>query len=528
MLNRDSARKIGGLLTLLALMTAGWVGAERPKLKEVTTFYLVRHAEKAAAIGDDEDVPLREQGFHRAAELRDLLRNVPLTAIYSTQYKRTRQTVRSIAEASRLELTPYSPSPSENVEDWTDQLLRKHGGDSVLIVGHSGSASNGTSSLASITQALAQRPIANIPESEYDNLYVVTIYEYEEENGQSRFERDLTRHRYGPLTRSEYLVFGDDSLKNPQEISAVVIAGAFLVVGADEDDSIQIVEAVDGDQAYRPGKTFSLDADGELDIEAIARQGDTFYVAGSHSRKRRKVEPGQVKTLKRSYKNNRKRLAADEVKYESSRRHIYRFTFDPSTGEPSEKESFDLSSIFKADKVLKAFYLLPSKEQGIDIEGIAIDGEDLYLGLRGPVLRSGWAPVLRFKLDEPEKKLEKYDLVFVNLGGRGIRDITKVDDGFLIIAGPVGDAPLSYQLYHWDGKDTIPGRRDESGQEQQGKTILLGTIPTPAGAKAEGLAVRAQEASHYEILIAYDGAENGGLTVFRVPRPTLREAGDAN
>ena len=48
-------------------------------------------------------------------------------------------------------------------------------------------------------------------------------------------------------------------------------------------------------------------------------------------------------------------------------------------------------------------------------------------------------PVLRFRFDDPEGS---YGLRYVNLGGRGIRDIARVKDGFLLLAGPEGQAWL--------------------------------------------------------------------------------------
>ena len=36
---------------------------------------------------------------------------------------------------------------------------------------------------------------------------------------------------------------------------------------------------------------------------------------------------------------------------------------------------------------------LPSKDNGFDIEGLAVQGNQVFLGLRGPVLR-GWAIIL--------------------------------------------------------------------------------------------------------------------------------------
>jgi Protein of unknown function (DUF3616) len=94
-----------------------------------------------------------------------------------------------------------------------------------------------------------------------------------------------------------------------------------------------------------------------------------------------------------------------------------------------------LQGILKGDKILGPFTKIPSKENGTDIEGIAVKDETLFLGFRGPVRRENFVPVMVLQLDRPED----YELRFVNLDGHGIRDITAVENGFLIIGGPVGD-----------------------------------------------------------------------------------------
>ena len=100
-----------------------------------------------------------------------------------------------------------------------------------------------------------------------------------------------------------------------------------------------------------------------------------------------------------------------------------------------------------------AFAGLPSKENGVDIEGLAAKDGALYLGFRGPVLRENFVPIARVDpsgSDEPE-------LLFVKLGGRGVRDIAATTDGFLILAGPNGDQDWSFELFHWDGRDMVTG-----------------------------------------------------------------------
>jgi hypothetical protein len=73
------------------------------------------------------------------------------------------------------------------------------------------------------------------------------------------------------------------------------------------------------------------------------------------------------------------------------------------------------------------------------------------------------------------------------LGGRGIRDLTAVSDGFLLLAGPVGDGSDFYQLYHWNGRDVLPGSNVKD--DEQGKLQLLGEITPPSEGKVEGVAV---------------------------------------
>ncbi|MEM7587446.1 MAG: DUF3616 domain-containing protein [Acidobacteriota bacterium] len=173
----------------------------------------------------------------------------------------------------------------------------------------------------------------------------------------------------------------------------------------------------------------------------------------------------------------------------------------------------DLTQTLAEHPILGMFHNIPGKENGIDLEGLAAVGDALYLGFRSPLLRSGFAPILRLTFERPQET----ELSFVDLGGRGVRELVAVADGFLIVAGPSNDAPLSYLLYHWDGHDMIPGRRGD-GDPALGRVLLLGRIPTPPGAKAEGMTVLATTPEHYELLIAYDSAAGGGMRILQAPR----------
>ena len=133
--------------------------------KEASTFFLVRHAEKAS-IGNDPH--LTEAGVQRANELARLLSQVPLNAVYSSNYNRTKETAQPTATAQNLSIEAYNPSEQEA---FATAVLAQYPADKVLIVGHS----NTIPALVNIF--LGEETYPDLSDSAYDNLYVVTVYE---------------------------------------------------------------------------------------------------------------------------------------------------------------------------------------------------------------------------------------------------------------------------------------------------------------------------------------------------------------
>jgi hypothetical protein len=291
-------------------------------------------------------------------------------------------------------------------------------------------------------------------------------------------------------------------IKKSKDVSALCLVGEFLVIGADEGNKIQILKR-DGDRYGVIGDVVLDEHAKEIDIEGIACDGHTVYAIGSHSWKREPIKDNDT------YRENRELIAT--VQPEPSRDSVFRFTLD-ADGQASALTRTSLRSILDQDKVLKPFSRVPGKEGGLDIEGFAFQQGRLYAGFRGPVLRDNYVPILAFRFAAPS---EQATLLFVNLGGRGIRDLTAVQDGFLVLAGPVGDGPGSYQVYFWNGQDCLPGSRDAG---EVGQCHLLGDVPAEPEAKAEGITVVAENASAYDVIIVYDGRKNGGATRFRVPK----------
>jgi len=131
--------------------------------QELTTFILVRHAEKA----DDgtKDPELTSPGISRAENLYALLNKAEISAIYSTDYKRTKLTVVPLAESKSLTIQSY---------DWSDpeamlsKMLVDYSGGTVVISGHS----NTTPVLANLL--LGEEKFSQFPDDEYGNLIIIT------------------------------------------------------------------------------------------------------------------------------------------------------------------------------------------------------------------------------------------------------------------------------------------------------------------------------------------------------------------
>ena len=135
-----------------------------------TTVIFVRHAEKVLEPADDSDPGLSEAGQQRAMELARQLVDADVVAgvdaIYSTSFRRTEETVQPLATALSLPITPYDASNTETI---MDEIVRKHKGKIILVVGHSNTVP------AMIGNMGASKKVPPIQEGEYDNIYVVTI-----------------------------------------------------------------------------------------------------------------------------------------------------------------------------------------------------------------------------------------------------------------------------------------------------------------------------------------------------------------
>lgn len=314
-------------------------------------------------------------------------------------------------------------------------------------------------------------------------------------------------------------------LKGDQNASAVTRWQRRLLVASDElaggANCIHLLEP-DGDAfVAATAQRIPLDAPGgdaaEMDLEGIALDGDVLYVLGSHSARRRKVDEDA------DYLRNRAALT-EAPRAEPARDVLLRVHLQAGAGGNVQVLACDrtsLATILDGSEPFRTARGMASKENGVDAEGLAFWRGALYVGFRGPVLRGNLVPILRCRFASP---VVEHETLFVNLGGRGVRDLAAVEEGLLILAGPVGEGPGSYRLYLWDGRDGVPGKGSPAWSAGRvlrtiGDLVLPGQDPDDdAGPKAEGMAVLETHAGHWEVLVVFDGLAGGGAQRYRVPR----------
>jgi phosphohistidine phosphatase SixA len=133
--------------------------------RPVTTVILVRHAEKRIE-PSNPNPDLSEAGKARAQELVRILKDAGVTAIYATQYGRTQQTVQPLATALSL---PVNQIDSGQTPRLVEEITTRHAGGVVFVAGHN-------NTVPAAIAALGGPNYPTIPEAEYDNMFVVTIY----------------------------------------------------------------------------------------------------------------------------------------------------------------------------------------------------------------------------------------------------------------------------------------------------------------------------------------------------------------
>ena len=150
------------LLSLLFITMATLQAQE--SVEEATTYFLIRHAEKVRENPADKNPDLNERGFQRAENWEKVLQHISFDAIYSTDFKRTLNTITPISKKWNLAPIIYNPS---KVDFELFQL--ENTGKNVLIAGHSNTIPQFVNGL------IHQQKYPEMDDDEFSHLYIVTI-----------------------------------------------------------------------------------------------------------------------------------------------------------------------------------------------------------------------------------------------------------------------------------------------------------------------------------------------------------------
>ncbi len=331
------------------------------------------------------------------------------------------------------------------------------------------------------------------------------------------------------------------------DVSALAVVGRTLFAACDETSTIERLVLDDEREAFTDHSSFALGdifdlpggADGEMDIEGLAVDGGHLWATGSHSLKRDTPDEdadadaalgalGTVSTDPNRHFLGRVPLIERAPGIFEPVREIAPADGPARVARMVRMRGASGRTIVKRmlsrDPLLAPFMTVPCKENGFDVEGLAVRGERVILGLRGPVIGLR-AVLIEMRMKETASGFLKprrlasgarYARHLVDLDGFGIRDLLLDGDDLLILAGPVADIDGIQGVYRLPGAfggDLGPVLRRDALER-----ILR--LPIREGCDhAEGLALLdGPEAGRRELLVAYDSPapdrrEGAGLDI---------------
>ncbi|MEM7516154.1 MAG: histidine phosphatase family protein, partial [Planctomycetota bacterium] len=109
----------------------------------------------------------------RAAALRDLVAHAGVTHLFSSDYKRTKNTLAPLAESTGLEIEIRQPHAFAEV---AAELWALPPGSVAVVSGHSNTTPGLVRALGGVPTGLeSDAPDAKLGEKDYDRLYLVTL-----------------------------------------------------------------------------------------------------------------------------------------------------------------------------------------------------------------------------------------------------------------------------------------------------------------------------------------------------------------
>ena len=201
------------------------------------------------------------------------------------------------------------------------------------------------------------------------------------------------------------------------------------------------------------------DSDSEADLEGLAVSDGWLWAIGSHARTRPKAEKAEDECIDldklADLKDTRPRCLFARlplVRAEGGWMPVKKDGIRRAGLLKQGKQGNGLAKFLKKSPLMRPFTHIPAKEGGVDVEGIAVFGDRVALGMRGPVI-GGHALLLEVQLEG--KQSGKLHLAgepvfrMLALEGLGIRDLDLDGADLLILAGPTTALSGPCALYRW-------------------------------------------------------------------------------
>ena len=265
------------------------------------------------------------------------------------------------------------------------------------------------------------------------------------------------------------------------------------------------------------------DDEDEIDIEGLDYSEGYIWVIGSHSTKRKKPK-------QKSPEDDLERLTI--IKSELNRYLLARIPVvnqelvkkSKSTNESEEplfaarleiNDQYNpLIEVLRHDDHIGEMIStrLPSKENGLDIEGVAVKGNRIFLGLRGPVIR-GLGIILELEVTANPNGIlqlnplgssgQLYYKHLVDLDGLGIRELCFDGDDLMILSGPTMDVDGFQKLFRF--QNILSYQADSITWQDSEDLNLLFELPLKIQEdKAEGLVMFPCLGQSEAVMVVYD------------------------
>ncbi len=310
----------------------------------------------------------------------------------------------------------------------------------------------------------------------------------------------------------------DDGKHKIHNISGAAWSCAHLWTVSDEGSTFErLSPAPDGFAeavSYELSDFFDgLKAGKEVDMESLAWDSQRLWICASHSIKRTELGSSAMETIAEN-------LGLQEVETVKTPRTLLGFIPLNKHGEPKPEAGVSLPLKSKKGSLLWAIgkhggplgQAIEPNGDGIDIEGLAVKGDHILIGVRRPVI-DGAAIVLRAKLeiDDDDMSIEKLDgerlaTCLLPLNGLGVRDLQAIGENVLVLAGPSGKDDGPFVLYLWRNALAVSAASGAIPPDQVTRVVEL---KVEEGQRPEGMTLLGDG----RLLIVYDGRSAGSYVL---------------